>query len=71
MAAEGYDKGVYESKVLITALRTGEEMPPQKEKKIVDKRMSTKVRKSSKVLDRPVRLKDEAKGFIVMVNKQQ
>jgi predicted aspartyl protease len=25
------------------------------------------VRKSSKVLDRPVRLKDEAKGFIMMV----
>jgi hypothetical protein len=66
-AAEEYDEGIYKSKVLIAALRTGEETLPQKEKKIVNKRMLTKVRKSSKVLDRPVRLKDEAKGFIVMV----
>jgi hypothetical protein len=65
--AEGYDEGVYGSRVLIAALRTKEETPPQKGQKEVDERMSTTVRKSSKTLDRPVRLKNEAKGFIVMV----
>jgi hypothetical protein len=65
--AEGYDEGVYKSRVLIAALRTKKETPPQKGKKEVDERTSTAMRKSSKTLDRPVRLKNEAKGFIVMV----
>jgi hypothetical protein len=65
--ADECDECVYESKVLIAALRAGEVTPPLKGKRIVDKRMSTMVRKFSKMLDRPLRLKDEAKGFIVMV----
>ena len=65
--ADGQDEVVYESRVLIAALRTGEVTPPPKEKKVADKKTSTTVRKSSKILDRPVRLKDEAKGFIMMV----
>lgn len=65
--ADGQDEVVYESRVLISALRTGEVMPLPKEKKVADEKTSTMVWKSSKILDRPVRLKDEAKGFIMMV----
>jgi hypothetical protein len=61
------DEIVFESKVLIAALRMGEEIPNPKERKSTNEKSLTKVRKSSKPLERPIRTKTEVKTFVAMV----
>jgi len=48
-------------------MKEGREMPPQKDKEEAVKKMMTKLRKSSRTLERPMQTKEEVKTFIVMV----
>ena len=61
------DKDIYESKVLIAALKEGKELPSPKTRNSSNKGTLTKIRKSSKMLEQPLRTKEENKTFVAMV----
>jgi hypothetical protein len=64
---EEADEIVYKSKVLIATLREGEEIPPPKMKHHVNEGTLTKIRRSSRKLERPIRKKGENKTFVAMI----
>ena len=61
------DEDVYESKALIAALREGKELPSPTTRNSSNEGTLTKIRKSSKTLEQPLRTKEENKTFIVIV----
>jgi len=61
------NKIVYESQVLFSALKEGRELPSQNEKDRTVKNTTTVMKKSSRMLERPIRTKEETKTFIIMV----
>ena len=61
------DEDVYESRVLIAALKEGKELPSPKTRNSSNEGTLTTIRKSSKTLERPLRTKEENKTFVAMV----
>jgi len=55
------EKILYRSQVLFSAMKEGREIPPQKDKEEAIKKMTTKLRKSSRTLERPMQTKEEVK----------